>query len=298
MGYNGSYGVSAFSGCNNIKKIIWNAKNCTTYENSYQRGCQEPFGSSASMVEEVIFGDNVRNIGQNLCKGFSKVTKLTFPGTLVSVGTDAFSGCSSIQSVTSKNRYPGDISEISKIPSASPSATLIVPHNSAILYGERVGWKNFSNIIEFEDPKIYLTLKFPESGTITHKEIYEEAVDLSFKANEGWEINSITFNEEDVTAELDEDGNYTTPVLTADAILVVVFEKIDTSVEPISEKNNIKVYAYNGEVRIVGAEPQSEVSIYNSIGALVYKGNDKTIVLNGNGVYILTVEGRTFKFAM
>ena len=37
---------------------------------------------------------------------------------------------------------------------------------------------------------------------------------------------------------------------------------------------------------------------YNSIGALVYKGYDKTIALDGNGVYILTVEGRTFKFAM
>lgn len=180
------------------------------------------------------------------------------------------------------------------------SAILTVPFNSSYVYAARIGWRNFKNVVEIGMPKVNLTLKFPESGTITHNEIYEETVDLSFKANPGWKINNITFNDVDITAELDEDGNYTTPILTADAVLVVVFEKIDSTTQlgSIYEKNNIKVYARNGEVRVLGAEMQSEVAIYNSSGTLVYKGFENTIALNNSGVYILTIEGRTFKFAL
>ena len=282
-------------------------------------------GSSAfgycSSLNEVTIPNSVTSIGSSAFENCTGLTSITIPNSVTSIGSWAFDGCSALTSVTIGNSVETiekeafrdcynllDVKSLNPMPqnidasvfssTAYSNATLTVPYNCSGVYAGRTGWGSFNNIVEMEMPKIYLTLKFPESGTITHKEVYEEAVDLSFKTNEGWEINSVTFNEEDVTAELDEDGNYTTPVLMADAILVVVFEKIDTSIELISEKNDIKVYANNGEVRIVGADAQSEVAIYNSIGALVYKGYDKTIAHNENGVYILTVEGRTFKFAM
>ena len=284
-----SIGKSAFSDCNGLTTINLPDSLMTIEESAFAK---------CTGISSIIMPNTLTAID---AKAFSECTTLksvSFGKSIATIGTAAFGSCNNLLNVTSLNPMPQNIDANAFSSAAYTNATLTVPYKCNGLYAGRTGWGSFNNIVEMEMPKIYLTLKFPESGTITHKEVYEEAVDLSFKANEGWEINSVTFNEEDVTAELDNEGNYTTPILTADAIIVVVFEKIETSVEPISEKNEIKVYAYNGEVRIVGAEPQSKVSIYNSIGALVYKGNDKTIVLNGNGVYILTVEGRTFKFAM
>ena len=282
-----SIGDGVFEKCSSLNEISI-PNSITSIGSSTFSGC--------SSLTEITIPNSVSIIGSSAFSG-TNLTEIIIPNSVIAIGANAFN-CSNLQKVTSLNTMPQNIDANAFSTTAYTNAILTVPYKCNGLYAGRTGWGSFNNIVEMEMPKIYLTLKFPESGTITHKEIYEEAVDLSFKANEDWEINSITFNEEDVTAELDEDGNYTTPVLTADAILVVVFEKIDTSVEPISEKNDIKVYAYNGEVRIVGAEPQSEVSIYNSIGALVYKGYDKTIALDSNGVYILTVEGRTFKFAI
>ena len=284
-----SIGQGAFSGCTGLTSV--------TIPNSVISISSNAFYSCTGLTS-VTIPNSVTSIGSNAFYGCSGLTSVTLGNSVATIGSAAFSNCNKLQNVTSLNPMPQNIDASVFSSTAYSNATLTVPYNCSGVYAGRTGWGSFNNIVEMEMPKIYLTLKFPESGTITHKEVYEKAVDLSFKANEGWEINSVTFNEEDVTAELDEDGNYTTPVLMADAILVVVFEKIDTSIEPISEKNDIKVYANNGEVRIVGADAQSEVAIYNSIGALVYKGYDKTIAHNENGVYILTVEGRTFKFAM
>ena len=284
-----SIGAGAFYGCYSLSSITIPIS-VTSISNATFYNCE--------CLNSVFIPNSVTSIGQGAFSGCTGLTSVTLGNSVATIGSAAFSNCNKLQNVTSLNPMPQNIDASVFSSTAYSNATLTVPYNCSGVYAGRTGWGSFNNIVEMEMPKIYLTLKFPESGTITHKEVYEKAVDLSFKANEGWEINSVTFNEEDVTAELDEDGNYTTPVLMADAILVVVFEKIDTSIEPISEKNDIKVYANNGEVRIVGADAQSEVAIYNSIGALVYKGYDKTIAHNENGVYILTVEGRTFKFAM
>ena len=268
-------GAYLFESCSNLSNIKI-GRNVNDIQTSAFRNC--------SNLSEISFPDCITSIGDFAFENCTSLNEIVIPNSVTSIGNRAFKDCTNLTSVTIGKSvtdllatfYNVNIAKVVSLSDVPPiiresaftsytyaNAILYVPYKCDINYGRANEWAKFTNIVELEIPKINLTLKFPESGAITHKEVYEEAVDLSFKANEGWEINNVTFNEEDVTAELDEDGNYTTPVLTADAILVVVFEKIDTSIEPISEKNDINVYAYNGEVRIVGAEPQSEVSIYN-----------------------------------
>ena len=81
----------AFSGCNNITSVVWNAKNC----NSYNFGTQ---------VESFVFGDSVEIIPGSLCSGMSKLTSVTIPNSIISIGESAFSLCAGLTSVTIGNR--------------------------------------------------------------------------------------------------------------------------------------------------------------------------------------------------
>ena len=282
-------------------------------------------GSSAfgycSSLNEVTIPNSVTSIGSSAFEDCTGLTSITIPNSVTSIGSWAFDGCSALTSVTignsvetiekeafrdcynlldvkSLNPMPQNINANAFSSTTYTNAILTVPYKCNGLYAGRTGWGSFNTIIEMEMPSIYLTIKLPESGVITHKEVYDEVAKLAFKANDGWQINTVSFNDEDVTSQLDDEGNYTTPVLTDDATLTVVFEKIPTGVEPLALTNDIKVYAKDGFIEVVGANANSVVNIYDTMGISKYVGIDNRIYLEDNGIYILTVEGRTFKFAM
>ena len=81
---------SIFKGCNNITSVIWNAKNCSTYN----------FGSQ---VESFIFGNDVEIIPDSLCQGMNKLTSVTIPNSVTSIGDFAFDGCSNLETVSLGN---------------------------------------------------------------------------------------------------------------------------------------------------------------------------------------------------
>ncbi|MEE0976040.1 MAG: leucine-rich repeat domain-containing protein [Muribaculaceae bacterium] len=279
----------AFSGCSALSQLII-PNNVITIDYQAFYNC--------SKLTSLTIPDLVTTIGGASFQGCSGLNTVIFGSSVTSIGKNAFNGCPNLTNITSLNPMPQNIPEEVFSSTTYTTATLTIPYKCQGIYAGRTGWGSFNNIVEMEMPKIYLTIKFPENGTITHKEVYDETVDLAIIPNEGWIVNSMTFNDEDVTSQIGESGNYTTPVLTEDATLIVVFEQISTDIETISPQNNIKVYATNGEIKIIGADSMSEVIVYNTMGAIVYNGVEKNIILDQTGVYILSVEGRIFKFAL
>ena len=81
-----SIGDQAFEECSNITSVIWNAKNCSSYN----------FGSQVTSFE---FGNEVEVVPSSLCKGMEKLTSITIPNSVISIGSSAFEGCSNITSV-------------------------------------------------------------------------------------------------------------------------------------------------------------------------------------------------------
>ena len=70
-----------------------------------------------------------------------------------------------------------------------------------------------------------------------------------------------------------------------------------TEIEPLLE-SDIKVYAKDGIVSILGVDESEESVIYDVKGEIIYKGIDKEISLNRKGVFILSVAEKTFKFIL
>ncbi len=82
-------GNFAFSGCNAITDLIWNARNCYNFIDTYN-------------IERLTIGSEVAVL-PNCFMSHSKITSLTIPNSVTSIGLYAFEGCTGLTSVTIGN---------------------------------------------------------------------------------------------------------------------------------------------------------------------------------------------------
>lgn len=79
-------GSGAFADCSSIKKVVWDAPNCSTYYFGVQ-------------VESFAFGDNITTIPAQICSGMSNLTSVTIGRAVTNIDKIAFEGCSNIKHV-------------------------------------------------------------------------------------------------------------------------------------------------------------------------------------------------------
>lgn len=83
-----SVGSNAFSGCNSISQLTWNAISLTTNGEI-----------TTSNITKVTIGSSVLHLPTNFVKG-SKITSVTIPSSVYTIGSEAFRNCSGLTSVT------------------------------------------------------------------------------------------------------------------------------------------------------------------------------------------------------
>ena len=282
-------GSSAFSECSGLISI--------TIPNSVTTIGDYAFYFCDGLTE-VTIPNSVTTIGDKTFYYCSGLTSITIPNSVTSIGSSAFYSCKNLRVVKSLSNTPQQCNDNAF--GSNPAALLMVPKGSMMSYMIADGWRHFTKIQEFEVEdavKPVLTIAYPEGGVIKQKVDNGTILELQIVPSNGWKCNSVTFNGVDVTNNLDADGNYNTPSITADSQLSIVFVKDDGGVES-TLANDIKVCVNGNTVTILGADEFDDVEIYNTSGINVYNGIEKSITLDSNGIYILTVEGETFKFAM
>ena len=297
-----SIGSSAFYGCTGLTEVnisdlsAWCKIDFSDYSANPLYYATE-FKLNGIEIKDLVIPNDITVIKDKTFYGCANLTSVSIPNSVTSIGDEAFN-CYNLRIVKSLSNTPQQCNDNTF--GSNPAALLMVPKGSMMSYMIADGWRHFTKIQEFEVDvavKPVLTIAYPEGGVIKQKVDNGTILELQIVPSNGWKCNSVTFNGVDVTNNLDADGNYNTPSITADSQLSIVFVKDDGGVES-TLANDIKVCVNGNTVTILGADEFDDVEIYNTSGINVYNGIEKSITLDSNGIYILTVEGEIFKFAM
>ena len=310
-----SIGSSAFSGCSGLTSVtipnsiasignhcFYNCSSLTSIDipNSVASIGKSAF-SYCSSLTSIDIPNSVTSIGQSAFSYCSKLTSIDIPNSVTSIGTEAFGGCSGLNSIKVHWNRPLAVesSVFEKIDKTA--CTLYVPKGTAMMFMSATGWNEFANIIEYEDGDNahYITIRMGDGGELQQSVELGKIYIYKVKADEGWTVNTLTFNGEDMTGQL-LDGQFSTPVITGNAELNVVFKQEASNIKSMkqTEATKVKVYAYNGTVRVAGAEDDAEIEVYNAGGILIANGEGNCSISLDSGIYIVKVGNETFKVGL
>ena len=147
------------------------------------------------------------------------------------------------------------------------------------------------------------------TGDVTLSAVFESTIEVTFTvstiANNGTVTGAGIYHKGDTaifTATANKgykfvgwsDGNTDNPrivIVTEDMTMEAKFEKDDNSAISDDAANAVNIFAYSNVIVVENAD--AEISVYNTMGGLVYKeqgnGVSNQITINGAGIYIVKV---------
>ena len=160
-----SIASSAFANCSALTTVVWNAKNCSDASSMMYA----PFYKIKS-ITSFTFGSEVEKIPAYLCYGMEKLTNITLPNSVTTIGGGAFQFCNNISAITIPSKVTGigdyafsgctSLTTITSNATTAPAcgsgvfssvpATIPVniPCGSLDSYKAATIWKDFTNMTE------------------------------------------------------------------------------------------------------------------------------------------------------
>ena len=184
------------------------------------------------------------------------------------------------------------------------NATLYVPQGTKEAYRAAEVWKNFWKIEEtdvYADNEIYLTINLADNGCIRQHITSGESCTYTFVAAEGWRINAVTYNGNDVTSQLINGTTFITPAIHSDAVLNVAYVKEGSAIAAATA-SRIKVQGHQGIISITGTTEGEAIGLYTTSGTLVAtataEGESTQLTVPTGQVYIVKVADTVVKIGM
>lgn len=91
-----------FYSCDSLASVVFNADSCW-YAGTYYSNNNPHTFYGCTGITSFVFGENVKVIPPNLCRGLSGLSSVTIPNSVVSVGDSSFLGCTGITSLSIGN---------------------------------------------------------------------------------------------------------------------------------------------------------------------------------------------------
>ena len=143
-----------------------------------------------------------------------------------------------------------------------------------------------------------LTIKQADNGSVKVQVSKGSVYTFTFAPSNGWKVHSVTFNNTDVTSQLSGDGKFTTPAITSNSTLYVVYEQGNSSVNT-AKASDVKVQVTSDGIKIVDATIGEIISVYTTGGLLQHSVKAYSqvvdIPLTNHEVYIVKVGTKTMK---
>lgn len=153
------------------------------------------------------------------------------------------------------------------------------------------------NIVGEDEYNPILSIQQAENGMVSTKVIKGSTHTFTIYVEKGWKIHSVCFNGNDVTNEL-TDNTYTTPTITENSRLMVVYEQDGSDVRAAKE-SKVKVLATENGIKVTGVNVNETIRIIGIDGKLqktVRADNSQVnIPLNKGNVYMVNVGSTTVK---
>ena len=280
-------GGGAFQGCTKLKSV--NIPNSvTTLGGNAFSGCKALLSAN--------IGNGVREIGSSAFNSCTALETLRLGNKLTTVNYRSFYNCPALRTITLPSEKVPDVNSESF---NSYNATLYVPEAALSDYKAHATWKKFAQILPIVE-NLYLIIAQSESGRVMMPVTKGMNYAVVIEAEEGWKVNSVTYNGTDVTEQL-ENGVFTTPAMYESGELRVAYE---SATDAISARtvSNVRVYGQSGNIVVRNVEAGDIVNVYTTDGKLVSttpaNGSELQIGVNSGAVYIVKAGNKTLKIAM
>lgn len=143
-----------------------------------------------------------------------------------------------------------------------------------------------------------LTIKQADNGSVSVPVTKGSVYTFTISPSNGWRVHSVTYNDSDLTSQLSSDGRFTTPAITGNSTLSVVFEEGSSAVNSI-RASEVTIQATSIGARVVNANMGDVIRVYTTAGILLQslKVDAQTIdiPLEKGNVYIVKVGEKTVK---
>ena len=147
-----------------------------------------------------------------------------------------------------------------------------------------------------------LTIKQGEEGSVKTQVSKGSVYTFTIAPSNGWKIHSVSFNNSDVTSQLNSNKTFTTPTINSDATLIVVYEKGDDSAVNTPKKSEVKIQGMSFGIRVSDANLNEVIRVYSVDGTLQKsvkaEGQITDIPLSKDKVYVVKVGGKTVKLSL
>ena len=305
--------TGAFKGCTSLTTVTIPSSvttigdetfsNCTSLTSVVIPSGVEEIGISAfencSSLESVEICNGVKTIGAYAFSNCTALTSITIPESVHTIEQSAFAMCSNLVEIHLESSTPPYNVESYAFDGISDKVVVYVPEDAVSAYQSNASWNAIGPIVA---EVVVLEIQNSYYNTLRLFVIKGKSQKIQIiPTDDRFILNTIIFNEEDVTDELSTDGTYSTPILNEDAVLNISFTIPTAQNAPIQD-SRIKAYGHRENIVVSGCEAGETITIYNTDGVQLRSqyatGNTVRITMPTNAVYIVKVNETAIKVAL
>ena len=233
--------------------------------------------------------NSITSIGDFAFTYCSSLTSVTIPNSVVSIGEDAFAYCSGLTSVAIHNSVTSI--GVGAFYYCSGLTSITIPNSVT-----SIGAYAFTYCTELTSITIGSSVTSIEEGA------FEECTGLTeiiCKSSTPPTVDNFSFSEVPTTATLyvPIGSKQAYANATGWSRFTNIVEKEMSGVESTLTDNDVNVVVENGNIVVNGAE-NATVEVYSTNGQCVYNGTATTIPVPAKALYIVKVNGKSFKVIM